>query len=207
MDGARNCAKMGTPAARWASGRRPIQHGLGGLLMPLRSEPWPAGTPCWVDLGSPDVAASSAFYGGVLGWSFVDTGEEFGHYTIGQVNGHAAAAIGPKQDPGPANRLDRLPGQRRRRRHRGGHPRQRRDGAGRAVRHSRQRPDDGRDGSGRRCVRRVAGQRHDRRRDLQRAGRAHLDRRPADRPGHRAGLLRRRLRLPLPAMPGAPGTT
>ncbi len=67
--------------------------------MPLRSEPWPAGTPCWVDLGSPDVAASSAFYGGVLGWSFVDTGEQFGHYTLCQVNGHSAAAIGPKQDP------------------------------------------------------------------------------------------------------------
>lgn len=67
--------------------------------MPIRSEPWQAGTPCWVDLGSPDVAASTAFYAAVLGWVFVDTGEEFGHYHIGQVGGHAAAAIGPKQDP------------------------------------------------------------------------------------------------------------
>jgi predicted enzyme related to lactoylglutathione lyase len=67
--------------------------------MPTRSEPWPAGTPCWVDLGAPDVAASTAFYGAVLGWSFVDTGAEFGHYNICQVNGHAAAAIDPKQDP------------------------------------------------------------------------------------------------------------
>ena len=67
--------------------------------MPTRSEPWPAGTPCWVDLGAPDVAASTAFYGAVLGWSFFDSGEEFGHYNICQVNGHAAAAIGPKQDP------------------------------------------------------------------------------------------------------------
>lgn len=68
--------------------------------MPIRSEPWPAGTPCWVDLGSPDLAASIEFYRSVLGWSFVDTGEEFGHYSIAQVNGQAAAAIGPKQDPG-----------------------------------------------------------------------------------------------------------
>jgi predicted enzyme related to lactoylglutathione lyase len=67
--------------------------------MPTRSDPWPAGTPCWVDLGAPDVTAAAAFYGAVLGWSFVDSGEEFGHYHIAQVNGHAAAAIGPKQDP------------------------------------------------------------------------------------------------------------
>lgn len=67
--------------------------------MPVRSDPWPAGTPCWVDLGSPDVAASIAFYGAVLGWSFIDTGEQFGHYNICQVDGHAAAAIGPKSDP------------------------------------------------------------------------------------------------------------
>jgi predicted enzyme related to lactoylglutathione lyase len=67
--------------------------------MPIRSEPWPAGTPCWVDLGTSDVAASVAFYGAVFGWAFVDTGAEFGHYHVGQVDGHAAAAIGPKQDP------------------------------------------------------------------------------------------------------------
>ena len=67
--------------------------------MPIQSQPWTAGTPCWVDLGSPDLPASIAFYGKVLGWSFVDTGEEFGHYWIAQMNGHAAAGIGPRQDP------------------------------------------------------------------------------------------------------------
>ncbi len=66
--------------------------------MSRRSEPWPAGTPCWVDIAVPDVAASTAFYGAVMGWSFVDSGEEFGHYNIAQVDGHAAAAIGPRQD-------------------------------------------------------------------------------------------------------------
>jgi uncharacterized protein len=40
----------------------------------------------------PDVAAATEFYGAELGWTFVDTGAEFGHYNIGQVNGHAAAA-------------------------------------------------------------------------------------------------------------------
>jgi len=66
--------------------------------MPTRSDPWPAGTPCWVDLAVPDVAASVAFYRAVFGWTFVDSGEEFGHYHICQVGGRAAAAIGPRQD-------------------------------------------------------------------------------------------------------------
>ncbi len=28
------------------------------------------GAPCWLDLGAPDVAAASDFYGSVLGWGF-----------------------------------------------------------------------------------------------------------------------------------------
>lgn len=67
--------------------------------MPVRSQPWPQGTPCWVDLASSDVAASTAFYGAVLGWSFFDSGAEYGHYTMCRVDGHDAAGIGPKQDP------------------------------------------------------------------------------------------------------------
>jgi predicted enzyme related to lactoylglutathione lyase len=57
--------------------------------------PWPAGTPCWVDIAVPDVAAATAFYGAVLGWSFVDHGEQFGHYHFAQAGGRAVAAIGP----------------------------------------------------------------------------------------------------------------
>ncbi len=67
--------------------------------MPIRSEPWPQGTPCWVDLGAPDVEASTTFYGAVLGWSCEDTGADFGHYNMCRVNGSDAAGIGPKQDP------------------------------------------------------------------------------------------------------------
>lgn len=63
--------------------------------MTVRETPWPAGTPCWADLAVPDVPAAGAFYGAVLGWSFVDTGEQFGHYTVAQTGGRAAAAIGP----------------------------------------------------------------------------------------------------------------
>jgi uncharacterized protein len=63
--------------------------------MSTRETPWPAGTPCWADLSVPDLPRGVAFYEAVLGWSLVDSGEEFGHYHIGQVDGRAAAGVGP----------------------------------------------------------------------------------------------------------------
>ena len=68
--------------------------------MSVRETPWPAGTPCWVDIAVPDVPAATDFYGAVLGWTFVDTGEQYGHYNIAQTNGRAAAAIGPVMQEG-----------------------------------------------------------------------------------------------------------
>ncbi|MGH3812496.1 MAG: VOC family protein [Pseudonocardiaceae bacterium] len=68
--------------------------------MPTRTNPWPTGTPCWVDLSVPDLAAAKEFYGAVFGWSFVDSGAEFGHYQICQVDGRAAAAIAPCHSEG-----------------------------------------------------------------------------------------------------------
>ncbi|HEY2764112.1 MAG TPA: VOC family protein [Pseudonocardiaceae bacterium] len=68
--------------------------------MPVRTEPWPTGTPCWVDLAVPDLAAAKEFYAAVLGWTYLDTGEEFGNYQIGQRDGHAAAGVGPLQNEG-----------------------------------------------------------------------------------------------------------
>jgi predicted enzyme related to lactoylglutathione lyase len=68
--------------------------------MSHRDTPWPAGTPCWVDLAAPDLTVATEFYGAVIGWSFVDSGEEFGHYTIAQTGGRAAAAIGPVMQEG-----------------------------------------------------------------------------------------------------------
>ena len=63
--------------------------------MPTRDTPWPAGTPCWVDLSVADLPNAVEFYSSVLGWTLVDMGEEFGHYHIAQVDGRAAAGIGP----------------------------------------------------------------------------------------------------------------
>ncbi|MFF5920464.1 VOC family protein [Streptomyces flavochromogenes] len=33
------------------------------------------GSPCWLDLGAPDVPAAAAFYGGALGWDYESMGE------------------------------------------------------------------------------------------------------------------------------------
>lgn len=68
--------------------------------MSIRTSPWPAGVPCWADLSVPDLDAAKAFYADVLGWSFTDSGDEYGGYAIAQVQGEAAAGIGPQQQPG-----------------------------------------------------------------------------------------------------------
>ena len=68
--------------------------------MSIRTSPWPAGVPCWTDLTVPDVAAVKPFYEAVLGWSFQDTGEEYGGYAIAQVRGAAVAGVGPQMQPG-----------------------------------------------------------------------------------------------------------
>jgi predicted enzyme related to lactoylglutathione lyase len=68
--------------------------------MPTRTDPWPAGTPCWVDLAVPDVEAAVAFYADVVGWTFVDSGPEYGGYQIAQVDGRAAAGVGPVMQEG-----------------------------------------------------------------------------------------------------------
>lgn len=69
--------------------------------MPLRTSPWPAGVPCWVDLAVPDVPAAEDFYAAVLGWTFQrDTTGEYGGYSLAQVQGAAAAGIGPALQAG-----------------------------------------------------------------------------------------------------------
>lgn len=65
--------------------------------MPTRTAPWPTGTPCYVDLAVPDVAAAQEFYAAVLGWTYADTGEEYGHYQMCQREGQVAAGLGPLQ--------------------------------------------------------------------------------------------------------------
>jgi predicted enzyme related to lactoylglutathione lyase len=71
--------------------------------MSIRTSPWPAGVPCWADITVPDVDAAKRFYADVVGWEYQDTEAEYGGYTIAQVQGAAAAGIGP-QPPGGQSR-------------------------------------------------------------------------------------------------------
>lgn len=67
--------------------------------MPTRDTAWPTGTPCWVDLGIPDVEAAKAFYSAVFGWTYSGGGPEAGGYTTCESGGLKAAGLGPQQDP------------------------------------------------------------------------------------------------------------
>lgn len=59
------------------------------------------GSPCWVDLMSPDVDASKAFYGAVFGWDLEDQLDDAGNriYVMARQNGLAVCGMGG-QGPG-----------------------------------------------------------------------------------------------------------
>ncbi len=67
--------------------------------MPTRDSAWPNGTPCWVDLNAPDVAAAKEFYADLLGWTYSGGEAEYGGYLTCLRNERAAAGIAPQQDP------------------------------------------------------------------------------------------------------------
>ncbi|MFF6883572.1 VOC family protein [Streptomyces sp. NPDC012421] len=58
------------------------------------------GSPCWIDLGTPDTAAAAEFYGGVFGWEFRSAGPEAGGYGFFQQDGATVAALGPLTEEG-----------------------------------------------------------------------------------------------------------
>jgi len=59
------------------------------------------GVPSWVDLGSPDLDASRAFYEALFGWDFQVGPPEAGGYSIATLEGRTVAGLGPKMGPGP----------------------------------------------------------------------------------------------------------
>lgn len=67
--------------------------------MVTRTTPWPAGAPCWVDLGSTEVARAKAFYGSLFGWELQEGPPEAGGYVMCEVDGEPVAGIGPKLGP------------------------------------------------------------------------------------------------------------
>lgn len=62
--------------------------------MSTRHQPWPSGSPAWVDLAVPDLERAKAFYGPLFGWEFEVGSAETGYYTQCLRNGERAAAIG-----------------------------------------------------------------------------------------------------------------
>ncbi|CAL9601479.1 Putative glyoxylase CFP32 [Streptomyces sp. enrichment culture] len=63
----------------------------------------PEGTPCWADVMSPDAGGAKRFYGGVLGWTFVEVPSEDGYYIEAYADGKAVAAVVPPA-PGQEDR-------------------------------------------------------------------------------------------------------
>lgn len=53
------------------------------------------GEPTWVDLGTPDMDASIAFYGALFGWGIERGGAEFGGYSMFTRDGKNLCGIGP----------------------------------------------------------------------------------------------------------------
>ncbi|MFE6052239.1 VOC family protein [Kitasatospora sp. NPDC056446] len=62
---------------------------------------FPIGSPCWIDLGSPDIPASAAFYGKVFGWTFQELPDAMG-YGFLQSDGKTVGAIGPLDEGAPS---------------------------------------------------------------------------------------------------------
>jgi predicted enzyme related to lactoylglutathione lyase len=67
----------------------------------MRIRGYPQGTPCWVDVSSPEPAASQAFYGELFGWTAVAADDpDSGGYTHFHSGGHAVAGLAPLAYPG-----------------------------------------------------------------------------------------------------------
>src|SRR6476619_777651 len=68
----------------------------------MERDKYAAGTPSWVDIGSPDLDTTHAFYTGLFGWDRQDAGpvEETGGYGFYTKGGKLVAGYGPAQAPG-----------------------------------------------------------------------------------------------------------
>jgi predicted enzyme related to lactoylglutathione lyase len=57
------------------------------------------GEPNWIDLGTPDLDASLAFYTSLFGWTVERGGEDVGGYSIVLKDGKRVAGVGPLMQP------------------------------------------------------------------------------------------------------------
>ncbi|WP_037911186.1 VOC family protein [Actinacidiphila yeochonensis] len=68
--------------------------------MPVRSTPWPEGTPCWVDCQVDDPVKASAFYSALFGWEIRNGPLDSGGHFRAVRDGRVIAGIGPIPRPG-----------------------------------------------------------------------------------------------------------
>jgi predicted enzyme related to lactoylglutathione lyase len=70
--------------------------------MTTYSQAKPAGTPTWIDLMTPDIDASRAFYQAVFGWEYDIGNPEFGGYTTARLGDRMTVGMmGPQPDAPP----------------------------------------------------------------------------------------------------------
>src|SRR5918993_103501 len=83
--------------------RSTVPHRNSAKERPMGQQEYPAGAPSWVDVTSPDVDASVAFYGDLFGGEAVSNGpdEETGGYRMFRRDGLDVAGIGPTQAGAP----------------------------------------------------------------------------------------------------------
>ena len=65
----------------------------------MEFERYEDGVPSWVDLGSPDLAKSREFYGGLFGWNCPEGPPEAGGYSVCDLGGKTVAGLGPQMNP------------------------------------------------------------------------------------------------------------
>lgn len=70
--------------------------------MPTRDMPFPAGTPCWIDLMTSDPETARSFYGDLFGWKFQIGDENTGFYSMAALGDHEVAGIGALQMEHPS---------------------------------------------------------------------------------------------------------
>lgn len=59
------------------------------------------GAPCWIDMGTSDVAGAIAFYSGLFGWDIEMGPPEMNYYSMASFNGRQVGAIAAQPAPGP----------------------------------------------------------------------------------------------------------
>jgi predicted enzyme related to lactoylglutathione lyase len=70
--------------------------------MTIRDTPWPAGTPCWVDLMTSDPAAAREFYAELFGWQIDERSRDDFRFSAdaGPLIGRFVVGRAPAREPG-----------------------------------------------------------------------------------------------------------